>query len=150
MILISHRGNINGPNKERENSPAYIKEAVDAGFEVEIDVWYKDKKWYLGHDEPQHEIDPSFLSYEPFWCHAKNLEALTEMAIIGNYIWHKFWHENDRYTLTSCGHIWTFPRVLEVNKRCIIVCPEIYPDGFDFSFVGGICSDHITDYKKYK
>ena len=147
MHLISHRGNTNGPNKERENSPEYIQEALDAGYDVEIDVWYIDGKFMLGHDEPQYQIDLEFLICRELWCHAKNLQALTEMLRVGNYIWHKFWHQNDRYTITSDGYIWTGPRVLEVNSSCIIVCPEIYPDGFDFSQVAGICSDHISKYK---
>ena len=29
QVLISHRGNLNGKNKDRENSPDYIKEALD-------------------------------------------------------------------------------------------------------------------------
>jgi hypothetical protein len=52
MILISHRGNLNGPNPERENHPDYIWEALRAGFEVEIDVWWVEGKFKLGHDEP--------------------------------------------------------------------------------------------------
>ena len=39
MILISHRGNIDGPNEVRENSPYYIMEALEAGYDVEIDLW---------------------------------------------------------------------------------------------------------------
>ena len=40
MKLIAHRGNIDGPNPERENSPEYIEEALKAGYDVEVDVWY--------------------------------------------------------------------------------------------------------------
>ena len=29
MILIAHRGNRNGKNVDRENSPDYIQEALD-------------------------------------------------------------------------------------------------------------------------
>ena len=36
MILISHRGNISGPNPERENHPEYIFEALQAGYDVDI------------------------------------------------------------------------------------------------------------------
>jgi hypothetical protein len=54
MILVSHRGNISGPNKERENSPQYIQEALDLKYDVEVDVWVNDEIW-LGHDN-QFEI----------------------------------------------------------------------------------------------
>ncbi len=50
MILISHRGNIDGVNIERENTISYIQEAINLGYDVEIDVWYKDDNLYLGHD----------------------------------------------------------------------------------------------------
>ena len=33
MILIAHRGNINGPNPERENTVSYIQEALDKGYQ---------------------------------------------------------------------------------------------------------------------
>ena len=43
MILISHRGNLKGINPQRENEPLYIVEALEKGFDVEIDVWWKKK-----------------------------------------------------------------------------------------------------------
>ena len=45
MYLISHRGNVNGKNPDRENSPLYIKAALTLGYDVEVDVWYIDKEW---------------------------------------------------------------------------------------------------------
>jgi hypothetical protein len=50
MILISHRGNINGKQPSKENHPLYIFEAIKQGFQVEIDVWFIDGKFKLGHD----------------------------------------------------------------------------------------------------
>ena len=43
MILISHRGNLNGPKPDQENSPNYINNAISKGYNVEIDVWFKDE-----------------------------------------------------------------------------------------------------------
>ena len=37
MILISHRGNINGPNIDKENKPSYISAAIDKGYDCEVD-----------------------------------------------------------------------------------------------------------------
>ena len=54
MILISHRGNLDGPKPEKENNPKYIWEALNEGYQVEIDVWY-DKGWWLGHDRPKYK-----------------------------------------------------------------------------------------------
>ena len=38
-ILIAHRGNTRGPKPEKENQPEYILQAIQEGFDVEIDVW---------------------------------------------------------------------------------------------------------------
>ena len=62
MILISHRGNIDGKNSEKENTVAYITEALDKGYHCEIDVCKFDgKQFYLGHDEPQESVSMSWL-----------------------------------------------------------------------------------------
>jgi hypothetical protein len=55
-FLISHRGNVNGPNADKENHPDYIIQALQLGYNVEIDVWYTNNNWYLGHDNPVFEI----------------------------------------------------------------------------------------------
>jgi glycerophosphoryl diester phosphodiesterase len=135
MKIISHRGNLNGPNPLAENSMASINEAMRQGFDVEIDVWFCDNKWYLGHDEPLHEINFLFLENNKLWCHAKNLEALNLM--LKNKQIHCFWHQSDDFTLTSKGYIWTYPNkrvsadsviVLENNQNipenCFGVCTD--------------------------
>ncbi|WP_415286508.1 hypothetical protein ABXT46_00215 [Candidatus Pelagibacter sp. Uisw_104] len=38
MFHISHRGNIFGPNKKNENKIDYIKNALNLGFGVEVDI----------------------------------------------------------------------------------------------------------------
>ena len=38
MKLISHRGNINGPDLEKENTIEQIFIAIGKGFDVEVDV----------------------------------------------------------------------------------------------------------------
>ena len=120
MILISHRGNIDGPNEVRENSPYYIMEALTMGFDVEIDVWFVDGEFWLGHDSPQYKTDYKFLMNERFWCHAKNLDALMEMK---KYAIHYFWHETDTVTLTSKNYIWAYPGKQPI-KGSIACMPE--------------------------
>ena len=71
MILISHRGNLRGRIPKYENNPSYIEKALKEGFDVEIDVWYKDNEWYLGHDEPTYHINMNWLRNKKLWCHAK-------------------------------------------------------------------------------
>jgi hypothetical protein len=93
MIKISHRGNINGRINERENSPDYIIEALKLKYDCEIDVWYKDDSFYLGHDKPLYKVDKSFLIDKKLWCHAKNIEALNEMLNTATI--HCFFHQSE-------------------------------------------------------
>ena len=44
MRLIAHRGNTNGRNKKRENEIVYILEALNLGYDAEIDVRYSRSK----------------------------------------------------------------------------------------------------------
>ena len=39
MKIISHRGNLNGPNKNLENRLDTIEKAIQLGFDVEVDIW---------------------------------------------------------------------------------------------------------------
>jgi hypothetical protein len=146
MKLISHRGNLNGPNKERENHPDYIYEAIQAGYDVEIDVWWVDGKFKLGHDEPQYDFPFDLFNnfYNKLWIHCKNMEALSQLNELDsngsklNY----FSHENDLGVLTSRGYIWS----TNLYDRGILVMPEIFnrePKEATF----GVCSDYITKYK---
>jgi hypothetical protein len=141
MILISHRGNIDGPNEVRENSPYYIMEALAMGYDVEVDVWFVDGEFMLGHDEPLYKTDYKFLMNEKLWCHAKNLDALIELK---KYSIHYFWHEEDTVTLTSKNYIWAYPGKQPI-KGSIAVMPERSND--DVSKCKGICSDYINLYK---
>ena len=106
MKIISHRGNINGRVPEMENHPDHIISAVRCGYEVEVDVWFIEGKFKLGHDSPQYGVSASWLKDFPLWCHAKNSDALVELLSEGI---HCFWHERDSYTLTSHGIPWCYP-----------------------------------------
>ena len=53
MLYISHRGNLDGINPELENNPKYISNALEKNFDVEVDAWFVNGKFYLGHDEPK-------------------------------------------------------------------------------------------------
>ena len=53
MKIIAHRANINGPCIKNENQKASIKDCLDLGYDVEIDIRSLEGKLYLGHDNPQ-------------------------------------------------------------------------------------------------
>lgn len=146
MRLISHRGNLNGPNSERENHPDYIFEAILAGYDVEIDVWFVDGKFKLGHDEPQYDFPFELLNnyYNKLWVHCKNMDALSQLNELdpNGHKLNYFSHENDLGVLTSRGYIWS----ANLYKRGILVMPEVFdkePNEDTF----GVCSDYITKYK---
>ena len=139
MILISHRGNLNGRIPKRENGDKYCQDAIDAGYNVEIDVWYTDT-WWTGHDRPQYRVDPNFFKKEEVWCHAKNIEALYRLADMAA---HCFFHQKDDVVLTSKGYLWTYP-TFPLTKKSICVLPEIQK--VDYSECAGICSDYVVRY----
>lgn len=142
MFLIAHRGNTHGIDRHRENSPKYIQEALDQGYHVEIDVRYINNKWFLGHDEPQYEIQFNYLKNDKFWCHAKNLEALDIMLKTPDI--HCFWHQTDDYTITSNNIIWAFPGK-KITENSIAVLPETYYKTLPKCL--GVCSDLVYLYK---
>ena len=147
-VLISHRGNLRGKNTERENHPSYIDEAIQAGYDVEIDIWYLEGRLFLGHDSPQYIVDIHWLENRSpsLWIHCKNMEAL---SYFNDYEWKKsnqfnyFSHDVDMGVLTSHSYIWS----TNLYKGGILVLPEVFNREPSQSTLG-VCSDVIKDYKK--
>jgi hypothetical protein len=151
--FISHRGNSQGRDIKRENTLKYLWEAIEAGFDVEVDVrmangvpigMHDEKFSHYTKEAPKERIlEKDFLLHEGVWCHAKDWKAVEYLDKIGA---HWFWHDQEERVSTSKGYIWTYPKKeLIMSKKCICVLPE---QGFqgDFSRVGGICSDYIDTY----
>ena len=145
MILISHRGNINGRIEDAENRPDYIDDTIRLGYDVEIDIRVIEGTFHLGHDEPQYPVSLNWL-YErkdKLWIHCKNIEAIEWFSsLYGTYNY--FWHDTDTVTLTSKNYIWAYPGKQPI-KNSIAVLPELFKD--DTSQCIGICSDYIQNYK---
>lgn len=142
VYYIAHRGNTQGPNKELENKPDYIDNALQKGYDVEVDVWVlPDDTIFLGHDKPEHKIYISFLEErkDRLWCHAKNLRAMEVLSISG---FNTFYHDVDDYVFTSKGFIWS-----NIDRRqtqhTICVMSKDNPKGYL-----GYCSDYIKDIKE--
>jgi len=140
--IISHRGNLNGRKANEENHPEYLRNALKAGFNVEVDVWFVEGKLLLGHDKPLYEINERFLTDERMWCHVKNLSALERLLL--NKKINCFWHENDNYALTSKGQIWTHKNN-KINKNCIIMSNSVSINKLECF---GICTDFPVKYQK--
>ena len=62
-LLISHRGNLRGPNPDYENNPEHIVKNVLPNFDCEVDLRFDshNNTFYLGRDFNQYEIDFSWL-----------------------------------------------------------------------------------------
>ena len=149
MILIAHRGLMNGPDKSLENKPEQIDKALKEGYDVEVDVWHSNGKWFLGHDGPITEIPFKFLKKKGLWIHCKNWWALESLTATSRKL-HYFWHQTDCYTLTSKGIPWVYPgkRTITTGVR---VLPEEVGDLKDIASMDkcyGICSDYVNEIRK--
>lgn len=72
------------------------------------------------------------------WIHCKNFEALDYFSKQKeNYNY--FWHQEDDFTITSKGFIWTYPGK-EVGDLSVIVDLE----GDSVYNCYAICSDYLT------
>lgn len=143
MKIIAHRGNIDGPNFNKENEPSYIYNAIESGYDAEIDVWLINNRWYLGHDEPKYIIKYDFLISPKLWLHAKNGDAL--YTLLNRKECNVFWHTNEDWVLTSKKYIWTYPnKLLYPNSVCVM--PENgYNGNIDECYA--ICTDFVHKYK---
>lgn len=145
-ILISHRGNIFGPNPSRENQPTYINEALKLGYDVEVDVWLLNGIYYLGHDKPEYIVDPEYFLNPKIWTHCKNLPAIDALSL--EHDANCFSHDKDDYVLTSKCYIWVhYNSKVKLTNNCIIILPEKVP-GWQLNGCAGICSDFVDEYKR--
>lgn len=149
MILISHRGNIIGPNKNRENTPSYIDVSIMNGYDVEVDINYVNKKFYLGHDSPDIEINERWIENRKckLWFHCKNLDAATKLSelneIYGEYRF--FCHTADPIVLTSSGHVWVHDLSINLTSRSIIpLLSNTDIINYKGTIVYAICTDYIS------
>jgi hypothetical protein len=144
MKVISHRGNLNGANPARENTQQYIIDALIEGYDVEVDVWYQDGSYFLGHDAPNHKVDYCFLLHTGMWLHCKTVETLVELY--KDIRLNVFFHEKD-IAITSMGYLFTAPG-LPLWKRSVAVMPEM-SEGWDISDAYGVCTDYPLNYKRW-
>jgi hypothetical protein len=151
-LLIAHRGLLDGPDSAKENQLSTIMSARSQGYDVEIDVWRQDNRWYLGHDNPQTEIDYEWLcvinngeqpSSNHAWVHAKNIEALYWLSLL-KFPGHVFFHDRDAAVLTSTGYLWTYAGK-ELTELSVCVMPE-WTDAIDNCQnlnIYGFCTDYV-------
>lgn len=154
MKIISHRGNVEGPNEQTENTVGAIEVVVNIlNFDCEVDLWVRDKsqKLYLGHDFGTNFIQPSFIHKycNKLWIHCKNVEAL-EWCMNNN--WGQlnfFWHAIDKYTLTSKQYVWVYPgQPFNFIEKCVVVGTDSDPAKIRLD-TPAICTDYSLKYDNY-
>ena len=148
MIYISHRGNIDNIIPEKENTITYIEEAIDLGYEVEIDVRTKNGDLYLGHDNPDYEVSMEWLisHRNNLWIHAKDIKTLTTLLETNLRF---FYHEKENHTIISGTNLIWSHNILESNENSII--PLLSLSDLDLlpkHKIKGVCSDYIKILKE--
>lgn len=142
MLLISHRGNICGKNLDLENTQSYIQAAIKAGFMVECDM-IKGRFW--GHDDAKEKICHKFIekNKNKLVIHCKDLESLRKCL---SKEWHCFFHDDDKFCLSSKGLIISHSDTGIANGT-ICMLPEIHGLSKESLInCAGICSDIISFY----
>jgi len=149
MRWILHRGNNAGPNSV-ENNPEKLLSLIEEGYEIEIDLWYRDNKFFLGHDFPEYEIEESYLENSGFWIHCKDADTLEFMNQKKKHL-HYFYHTNEDYVLTSKGYIWCYVGKPALQDS-VIVMPEKSLGTYTWEELLSknciICSDYLENYIK--
>jgi len=142
-IFIAHRGNWQGANPDYENRIDYLRAAINNGHAIECDLQMYNGALYFGHDEPQEQVDWSFIINPYVFCHAKTIEAMQVLMAAGA---HCFWHETDQMALTTMGFMWCYPGVHPENTRAIwldlmgATTPVIQSDK-----IFGVCGDNASN-----
>lgn len=142
MIIISHRGNLDGPNIFTENSPEQIYKVLKLGFSVEIDVHlttvnFTDVFLNLGHDygECYFKVDDFLERYDKYqiFIHAKTFNTYLFLKSILKHAY-VFYHTNEAIVPIFNSHLfWLYPgKENELNflinsiSDCICVLPETW------------------------
>lgn len=127
MIVISHRGNLTGPSSKENTLEAWkefceLKITKNVVTYCELDLWYHNGTYWLGHDQPVQGIDSGLLWDMAIVWHCKNFAACKHLSWQSEG--HFFFHEDDPYTITSKGWVWAAPGQ-QVNESTVIVCKDL-------------------------
>jgi len=142
MKIIAHRGLMVGPNKEFENKPDTIDEALSYGFDVEVDVRLIRGELLLGHDDATYVCPTWLYDDKRVWFHAKNIDALVYLNAYGKRV---FYHTEEDVVMTSKGELWALPG--KGFSGSYIVLPENTGEKIPKGALG-ICTDYAIEYRK--
>jgi len=151
---ISNRGNLKGCNKFKENTPEYIQNAINLGYDCVVDVSVLEGILYFNQTNNHlYIIDWQFIinNRKYLWLRCKNRETLNYLVgfsylrlILNNIV---FTYNKEK--LKICEYIWS-PKY-EINEYLIdtiIVMPEMNK-WKTHSEALGVCSDYIEYIRDY-
>ena len=151
MKIISHRGNISGPDPKNENLPSYINKALEQGFDAEVDLRKIKDKFFLGHDNPDYQVSLDWLNERKknLWIHTKNFNAFEALLELNNNF-SFFYYTFEPLVLVSNGKIWCHQPEKIVNpKNCVV--PFLDKSSVfrnkEFNWYG-VCTDYPLIFKK--
>jgi glycerophosphoryl diester phosphodiesterase len=84
MIILAHRGNLNGIDHSTENSSAVIRASLEAGFGIETDI-RRDASGslYISHDPATLTEDNNADAHAQLWRHFPNCEIALNVKELG-------------------------------------------------------------------
>lgn len=142
LILIAHRGNIDGRVEDKENTPAYLTAALKAGYNVSCDVGMLHGAFVLPALGGYHRLPYAFLSNPRMWFRTADPITLDALCAANA---HAVPASAD-VTLTSVHYLWCMPDTV-LTPRSIAVFPEAASANWLVSAEpAGLCSNEISRY----
>jgi hypothetical protein len=142
-IIISHLGNIDGRQPDRENTLPYVKEALAAGWHVCVDVWYTNGGFVLPSASGAYHLPPALLSNCRVWSRTYDPETIHALCTIKA---HCVIAAESPVLLTSEQFLWTLPPT-PLASRAIAVFPELAtPEWLEQYEPAGLCSNEPVRY----
>lgn len=145
-LRIAHRGLLDGPSVEFENSIEKLTYNCSNGIHSECDVWLVDDIYWLGHDTPTNRIPLEWLcdNSEYLLIHAKTPETFHALYKINNLEaanLHLFYHTDEDIVITTYGDVIVYPGKT-VLPGWMSMMPERAPEQSNIS-AAAICSDYV-------
>ncbi len=154
-MIFAHRNNTS--EDYAENSKDGILRCIELGYGAEIDIWVKNKKLYLGHDEYNlTEIEEDFLSQydESLLIHCKNKKAV-KFFMDSDKWFQWFVHDQDCFSFTNQGLLICYGikppklnRYRSLTSKSTVDCIVMLPERFSIEVPKGysVCTDYPERY----
>lgn len=149
--FICHRGNLERKELATENTPSLLDKRIHDGYDVELDVWYTNKKLFLGHDKPEHPVTFEWLMQSSKkYIHTKDAKTLEYLLLrCGREGYHPniFYHTVEEYALTTRNHVIVLPGQ-PLLEGSVNMMPEMAQAPPSTISAYAVCSDSLSNFSK--